>query len=129
VKIYISASWVAKERLQLRAHQLRDLGHEVISSWLHEATKPDYLSTEQWYARLASKDIAEVFSADCIILDLDDESTTGGCHVEWGVATHPSSMLLRYTVGGKKERIFTKLADEHYADWDQLMQEFPRVVQ
>jgi nucleoside 2-deoxyribosyltransferase len=126
MKIYISASWVAKERLQERAHQLRLIGHTVTSSWLHESLQPENLTIGQWHARLASKDIAEVFSSDCIILDLDDESTTGGCHTEWGVACHPNSVMLRYTVGGTKQRIFTQLADEHYEHWEQLLAEFPR---
>lgn len=121
MKIYVSGSYAEKQRLREESGSLILMGHEVTSSWLQEATKPDQLTEKQWEVRLAKKDVAEVFASDCIILDLTNNSTTGGRYVEWGVAVHPLSKLLCYTVG-PCNGVFNRLADEQFSDWDQLRQ-------
>lgn len=120
MKIYVSASFSQQQTLRPMAEALRQKGHEIISSWLHETTKPDYLGKQDWERRLAAKDIAEVFASDCIILDTNEASTTGGMHVEWGVASHPQSMITRIVVGPVSS-IFQRLADKHYDSWDALL--------
>ena len=78
--------------------------------------------------QLAVKDIAEVFKADCIIMDVDNPSTSGGRYVEWGVASHPTSTLLRYLVGGKPAKssakpygCFVHTAHQYFPTWEDLI--------
>lgn len=110
------------------ADQLRALGHEITSTWLYEAAKPVTLNTEEWNLALADKDVAEVFAAECIILDLDGESTTGGRYTEWGVACYPGSLRRRYIVGGAGEKlkngVFLSKAHRRFTDWDDLLAYF-----
>lgn len=124
MKIYVSGTFTAQERLREEAHRLRCLGHEITGTWLHETRKPDHLSYDQWMVQLATKDVAEVFASDCIIVDLDGESTSGGRYVELGVACHPTSTMLRYTVGGRIAKGSTKpygcfnhLVHRHFDNW------------
>jgi hypothetical protein len=106
------------------AEQLRMQGHEITSTWLHETSQPAHLSEVEWMGRLGFKDVAEVFASDCIILDLDEASTTGGRYVEWGVACHPLSLIKRYTVGKNNYGCFNQLADKHFANWDDVLVAF-----
>jgi hypothetical protein len=83
------------------------------------------MNEADWNVALANKDVAEVFAADCIILDLDDESTTGGRYVEWGVALYPGSIRRRYTVGGKgKDGVFLHKAHRRFDAWGDLLAYF-----
>jgi hypothetical protein len=111
------------------ADRLRALGHEITGTWLYEAAKPAYLNSDEWNRILAEKDVAEVFAAECIILDLDGESTTGGRYTEWGVACYPGSLRRRYIVGGKgKEGVFLSLAHRRFDDWDDLLAYFQVIM-
>lgn len=100
------------------------MGHEVVSTWLDEVAKPEGMEEREFHRTLAIKDIAEVFSADCIILDLDEPSTTGGRSVEWGVALAPRQAKLKYVVGLNRYGVFYQLADQQFTNWDQLFTYF-----
>lgn len=107
------------------ADRLRALGHDITSTWLYESAKPATLNTAEWNLALADKDIGEVFAADCIILDLDGESTTGGRYTEWGVASYPGSLRRRYIVGGKgKDGVFLSKAHRRFENWDDILAYF-----
>jgi len=121
LKIYISGTFTAQDRLRTQAERLHAAGHEIISSWLYEGPRPAHLNIASWNRELAIKDLAEVFSGDCIILDRDGESTTGGRYVEWGMACSPRMLKVKYTVGGGKLGVFDHLADRHFKDWDELV--------
>jgi hypothetical protein len=124
MRIYVSGTFTAQHRLRDRANQLFILGHEITSTWLNESAKPAALTEEQWLQRLATKDVAEVMLADCLVLDLAGVSTTGGRFVEWGVASHPRDPKLRYTVGPRDAGCFHRLADAHFATWEDLLAHF-----
>jgi len=132
MKIYVSGTFTAQQRLRKEAQRLHEKGHEVVSSWVFEQQKPEHMDYDTWMLRLASKDVSEVFSADCVIMDLDEASTSGGRYVEWGVASHPLSMKRRLLVGGKAADgsalpygCFNHLCDKYYPNWDALVEEFP----
>jgi hypothetical protein len=119
MRVYVSGTWTERGRLRLMAERLRMLGHEVVSTWLDEQDRPEWMPEGKWQERLAAKDVAEVCQADAIILDVDGRSTTGGRYVEWGVACHPRALILRVVVGRLPDTdIFGKLADHHYRDWN-----------
>lgn len=119
----MSGSYNEQKRLREKADSLFHLGHSITSTWLNEARQPAYLSQEQWYTKLALKDIAEVAAADCIIVDLDGTSTSGGRYVEWGFAVGRFNML-KCMVGGDQSGVFCQLADKKYPSWDELLKEF-----
>ena len=116
MKIYVSGTFTAQARLRCEADALRAAGHVITGDWLYEPARPAHLNTEAWNAMLAAKDIAQVYAADCIILDLIGESTSGGRYVEWGVACAPGAHQLRYTVGGWPG-VFGTMAHRHFTDW------------
>jgi len=129
LKIYVGGTFSAQERLRAEAETLHKLGHEITSSWLREASKPESLTYDQWMFQLSSKDVAEVFASDCLIMDLDGASTSGGRYVEWGVACHPLSTILRLTVGGRAHveseagyayGCFNHLAHGMFVNWDNV---------
>lgn len=97
------------------------MGHEVIGSWLDECAMPEGMSPHVFDKQLAIKDITEVRAADCIILDMNGESTTGGRMVEWGYALGQTK--LHYVIG-EGNCIFLKLADLLFKDWNELFEYF-----
>lgn len=121
MRVYLSGTFTAQQRLRACAHEIWGQGHEIASTWLTESARPASLTDEQWLRRLATKDVAEVVLADCLILDLYGDSTTGGRYVEWGVASHPRDSKLRYTVGPRDKGCFHRLADRHFDTWEDLL--------
>jgi nucleoside 2-deoxyribosyltransferase len=99
------------------------MGHKITGTWLQESAKPEVLSERDWQRQLAVKDLAECAAADCIILDLDGTSSTGGRYVEWGFALGRFDML-KVTVGADDNGVFNRLADLHFKDWDELLTYF-----
>lgn len=125
MRLYISGTFTAQARLRPVADVLRSFGHDVVGTWLYEAQRPSHLNDDEWNLVLADKDIAEVFAADCIILDLNDESTTGGRYVEWGIACYPGSLRRRYLVGGiEKTGVFLTKAHRRFETWTELLNYF-----
>ncbi len=92
----------------------------MTSSWLHEKNRPSHLTQDEWYRSLAVKDLVDVAAADCIIMDTDGVSTTGGRYVEWGFALGRYNML-KILVGEKREGVFTTLADHSFSGWDEVL--------
>lgn len=125
MRIYVSGTFTSQARLRPMADALRQQGHEITSTWLYEAARPAHLNDAEWNVALADKDVSEVFAADCIILDLDGESTTGGRFTEWGVACYPGSLRRRYVVGGpQKQGVFLAKAHRRFDSWDDLLAYF-----
>ena len=125
MRIYVSGAFTSQSRLRPMADALRQQGHEITSTWLYEATRPAHLNTAEWNLALAGKDVAEVFAAECLILDIDGESTTGGRFTEWGLACYPGSLRRRYVVGGHgKDGVFLSLAHRRFETWDDLLAYF-----
>lgn len=119
MKLYVSGTWTDRPRLRQQAERLRQLGHEVVSTWLDEQDRPEWMPEAKWQARLASKDVAEVCQADAILMDVQGASTTGGRYVEWGVACHPRALILRILIGAPPATdIFGRLADHTFTDWN-----------
>ena len=125
MRVYVSGTFTSQARLRPMADALRQQGHEITSTWLYEAARPAHLNDAEWNLALADKDIAEVCAADCIILDIDNESTTGGRYVEWGLTCYPGSLRRRYVVGGKgKAGVFLSKAHRRFEEWTDLLAYF-----
>ena len=97
------------------------MGHEVIGSWLDEVSVPLGMPKQVFDKQLAIKDLTEVKMADCLIVDVLEESTTGGRMVEWGIAL--AQPKLRYMVGDHN-CLFYRLADNRFTTWDALLEHF-----
>lgn len=95
-------------------------GHQVLSSWLEEVVKPDGMSERDFERKMAMKDLQEVASCDCLILDTASPSRTAGKMIETGFAIAKHKLF--YTVGEVPEHaIFLGLADAQFKDWDHLL--------
>lgn len=120
MNIYVSGTYNEQTRLREEANKLFKLGFTITSTWLHESRQPSHLTQEQWYKNLALKDLVDLASADCIILDVDGISSTGGRYVEWGFAIGRSNML-KIVVGDQQPAVFGQLADLSFIDWNNLL--------
>lgn len=122
MRIYVSGSWASRDKLRPMAQALRAMGHQVSSSWLDEQEKPVAMNEIAWRKRIAMKDVAEVSGSDAIIMDINEDSTTGGRFVEWGVACNPQAYITRILVGPETAGdFFGHLADFHFPDWDRCL--------
>ena len=120
MKIYIASFFDTRERLRPYKDRLWKQGHEVVSSWLDEQAKPGGMDTSTFWKKLAIKDIAEVESADCVILDTLDVTPRGGREVEFGYALGGHQSKFTYIVGPVRN-VFHTLADRQFDDWDALL--------
>lgn len=124
MKIYTAGSFVSRDRLRPIRDRLWAMGHEVTSTWLDEVAKPENMTQDEFYKKLAMKDVAELLSADMVIVDLIDPSSSGGRDTELGLALGSFAKKQVYLVGTLKS-VFHQLADKNYPSWEQLLNEFP----
>lgn len=119
MKIYISAGFTARERLRPIRDALWAMGHEVVSSWLDETAQPASMPRDVFFKKLGIKDVAEVQSADLLISDHLEPSTSGGRDIEMGVALGRHQHIQVWMVG-EPPRLspFHLLADERFEDWE-----------
>ena len=94
MKFYLAGCFARRGELRVYAHQIRELGHDVVSSWL---ATPDTVSDAAWYATAnenaivaeAHRDLYDVHAADVLICFTDREGidhSRGGHHFETGAA-------------------------------------------
>ena len=119
MKIYTAASFIEQARIRQMKETLIQMGHTVVSTWLEEAVRPDGISEGQFERKMAAKDLQEVASADCMILDVEKPTKTAGKMVEFGFALAKHKLI--YVVGEPPAHaIFLSLADEQFDTWDAL---------
>ena len=81
------------------------------------------MSEEIFEKKMAMKDLQEVASADCLILDVENPSRTAGKMIETGFALAKHKLV--YVVGEiPSHSIFLSLADGHFPDWNALLKHF-----
>lgn len=117
MKIYIAAKFARREDMRPMRDAIWDAGHEVVSTWIDEVKRPEGMDSETFKKKLAIKDVAEVFSADLLILDTAFPSETGGKEVEFGIALGRFQTKLIWIVGPKRN-VFHELADRTFPTWD-----------
>lgn len=126
MKVYIASFFDTRLRIRPYADVLWHKGYEVVSTWLNEVAKPEAMTTEEFWRKLAIKDLAEIKSADILILDTLDVTPRGGREVEYGFALAAFQGKLVYIVGPVRN-VFHTLADRRFASWDKLVEELPEV--
>lgn len=127
MKIYIASFFDTRQRIRPFADQLWTKGHEVVSSWLNETAKPDGMSKQEFWRKLAIKDLAEVKQADCIILDTLDITPRGGREVEFGFALAHFQTKSIWLVGPVRN-VFHELVDRRFDTWEQLILDVPTIT-
>lgn len=106
MKIYLAARYSKMLMLREFAQKLEALGHRVTSRWLNEDHKMTFeRCSDEERANVAGRDEADILDSDCIIgfTELRDTPTSGGRHVEWGMAR---AMGLVQICIGPKENVF-----------------------
>ena len=126
MKIYIASFFDTREKLRPYRDKLWKMGHEVVSTWLDEIARPPEMTHEEFFKKLAIKDLAEIKSCDLIIVDTSDITPRGGREVELGCALGQYQSKLFYLVGPKRN-IFHELADKQFPTWDGLIEELERM--
>lgn len=126
IKIYTAATFQEQNRIRHNKEVLFTLGHSVVSTWLEEQIKPAGMTDEEFGRKMAMKDLQEISTADCFILDLENPSKTSGKMVEFGFALAKHKLV--YVVAPAdtltKGHIFCFLADKVFASWDDLFEYF-----
>lgn len=126
MKIYTAATFQEQGRIRRNKETLFRLGHSVVSTWLDEQIKPAGMTDEEFGEKMAAKDLQEICTADCFILDLENPSKTMGKMVEYGFAIAKHKLLYIVAPGDTltKGHIFCLLADKIFPSWDDLFEYF-----
>lgn len=124
--VYIGASFTCGERIKLMAIELENRGYTVLSKWFDL----DYFVEKAWDKNfngevaetIARVDLSQILQANLIIIDSGDLSSTGGYHVETGMAIMLAFFRhIRVVHIGPRNNIFQKLIAEHYDTWEHFL--------
>lgn len=126
MKIYTAATFSQQARIRQMKEKLVQLGHFVVSTWLYETMKPVCMTNEQFNRKMAEKDLNEICSAECFILDLEAPSTTMGKMVEFGFAKAMHKLIYVVAPEGTltNGHIFMLLSDKIFGSWNDLFKHF-----
>lgn len=124
LKIYIASRFADRKRLRKYADKIWNMGHHVTSSWLGEVRKAPGMSRNEFWKKLAVKDLQEISSSDIIIRCLHNVSHTGGADTEFGFALglHQNIKLWIVSPIGARN-VFHTLADRIFGSWDECLRE------
>lgn len=105
--VYLAASCSRKEDMRGVRIFLSEFGYEVTSRWI-DSEKPgmsaeDIRNDPDMATTGASLDMMDIVMSDIFVLFTDEPSTTGGRHVELGLAIATSKHIV---VVGELENIF-----------------------
>jgi hypothetical protein len=121
MRIYLAAPF--RKRLEIReiADKLWSAGFDIVSTWIHEATRPEGMTHQDFFFKLGLKDLNEISAADMLILDAREQSETGGKEVEFGFALGSYHRKLIVIVGEPRNP-FHELADYFFKDWPECLE-------
>ena len=125
--VYIASWFDTRIRLREPADQIWRKGHTVVSSWLNETAKPELMTKQEFWKKLAIKDLAEVKQADLIIVDTLDITPRGGREVEYGFALAHFQTKNAWIVGPIRN-VFHELADRRFDSWEEALEAIPSVA-
>jgi hypothetical protein len=120
MKIYLAASFASRARIRPIRDRLWEMGHDVVSTWLDESVPLPGMSRETFERKLGLKDLCESASADLVIVDLLEPSTTGGRDVEYGLALGRFQRQMVWLVG-PRQGVFHYLADACFDSWSECL--------
>ena len=97
------------------------MGHQVLSHWLDEVSKPEGMDEEIWWKKLALRDLVDVYASDLLIVDTLDITPRGGREVEYGFALSRFQEQQVWVVGPYRN-VFHRLADLEFETWEQCLE-------
>ncbi len=116
MRTYIAAAFESRDRLYPWVEKLRQLKHEIVSSWLDERSDVTYDQITEAYRQACGViDSGELKTATLFILDTGDVNARGGREVEFGQALAfgiPTILI------GPLRNVFHRLAWKHFNDWE-----------
>ena len=116
MKIYLAGSFASRFDLRPIRDRLWQLGHDIVSTWLDESKPTPGMDQATFEKKLGLKDLVESATADLVIVDLLEPSTTGGRYVEYGLALGRFQRQLVWLVG-PRQGVFHYLADACFDTW------------
>jgi nucleoside 2-deoxyribosyltransferase len=125
MKIYIASRFIDRNRLRGWAAKIWEMGHEVTASWLNEVARVPGMSHDEFWRKLAMKDLQEISSSDLLIRDVHTISHTGGADTEYGFAMARHQHCMVWLVGPKRN-VFHMLADKHFKTWNECLKELKK---
>lgn|SRR5487761_1826 len=83
-EVYLAASFDRAKEMQVHRNELAEIGYNVCSRWIdsHDIVMPDLTLARA----AAQEDVADILKCEIMIQFTDSPSTTGGRHVEFGLA-------------------------------------------
>lgn len=121
-KVYLSSSFAARGKTSERAARLDALGYTITSSWLREPVIEHDDQHEDWLKRArANDDVEDVRRSDAVVIFTGIDSTSGGLHVELGLAIANHKRI--YVVGPLLNVFMYRNDVTHYQDWATLLNE------
>lgn len=118
-RIYLAARAGRRLEMLVVAEELRALGFQVTSSWIH-AEQPEETMGDALRGALGESCLSDIVRADGLITFTEPSDSTwarGGRHVELGYALGIGDF--RILVVGHRENVFHCLREvEYYPSWD-----------
>ena len=108
VRVYLAASFSRREEIKSLVPKLEGSGFECTSSWLNSPYKDMESCPIDQRHKAGRTDLCDVLRSDCLILFNDYPSTTGGRHVETGLAIGKSIPIVLI---GERTNIFHYTGD------------------
>lgn len=113
--VYVAGSMAARVECEHRAQSLEARDYRVVSSW-HRRDESD-----ETYEDIGSQDMLEILRATHVVVCGDTPSSTGGYHVECGIALALGKDVV--VIGEWGERcVFAHVPGvRRYATWEQYL--------
>ena len=116
-RVFLAAAFDAKPRMQEAKRRLEAIGYLVCSQW-HEIPPTEREADLDYQRMEAGRDLTDIHSCDLFIQDTLTPSTTGGSHVEWGVALTRTNRRL---LVGPVVHIYHHFAFRRFDSWDEAI--------
>lgn len=127
MKIYLASGFRRRYTLRKAADELRQRGHEIVSSWIWLDTRPHRTDPEfQKFAKeIAERNLREMELADAIIIDAWGiaPENNGGVHTELGYALGANKLL--FLVGPRGNTFHWLPQIKRFRLWELLLRDFP----
>lgn len=120
MRVYLASNFQSQKRMMKVREALENIGVTVCNGWLEpgvDAQDFEQLSPEQ-RAMYSYRDIGEIVTVDLLIMDTQEQSTSGGREVEYGMALALGKPVW---IVGPTRNIFHTVARRQYDDWEQVV--------
>jgi hypothetical protein len=100
---------------------LERMGHTICNGWLEESNAQELSTLTDRKRRVYSyRDIGEIVSVDLLVIDTQEESSSGGREVEYGMALAFGKPVW---VVGPQRNIFHSVCRRQFDDWEPVLKE------